>query len=181
MVVIHPSKAEGTPVNVTSACPPSAQPWNQGRVHITWLGPRAGQDSPSNHLTFSASFLLCSLSVLSNSFVIPPTVACQASMSVGFPRQEHWSGLPFPPPGDPPGLRIKPAFPALAGRFFTTWEATLVKNLPASAGDAGASGSIPGRERSPGTENGNPLQYSCLENSMDRGAWWATVCCCCCC
>ena len=34
---------------------------------------------------------------------------------------------------------------------------------------------IPGSERSPGEQNGNPLQYSCLENSMDRGAWWATV------
>ena len=34
---------------------------------------------------------------------------------------------------------------------------------------------IPGLRRSPGGENGNPLQYSCLENSMDRGAWWATV------
>ena len=36
-------------------------------------------------------------------------------------------------------------------------------------------GSIPGSGRSPGEGNGNPLQYSCLENSMDRGAWWATV------
>ena len=36
-------------------------------------------------------------------------------------------------------------------------------------------GSIPGLERSPGEGNGNPLQYSCLENPMDRGAWWATV------
>ena len=48
----------------------------------------------------------------------------------------------------------------------------MVKNLPANAGDLG---SIPGLERSPGEGNGNPLQYSCLENSMDRGAWWATV------
>ena len=36
-------------------------------------------------------------------------------------------------------------------------------------------GSVPGLERSPGEGNGNPLQYSCLENPMDRGAWWATV------
>ena len=48
----------------------------------------------------------------------------------------------------------------------------MVKNLPASAGDAG---SIPGPERSPGGGNGNPLQYSCLEIPMDRGAWRATV------
>ena len=40
---------------------------------------------------------------------------------------------------------------------------------------AGDSGSIPGSGRSPGGGNGNPLQYSCLENPMDRGVWWATV------
>ena len=51
----------------------------------------------------------------------------------------------------------------------------MVKNLPASTGDAGDLGSIPGLGRSPGEENGNLLQYSCLENSMDRGAWQATV------
>ena len=52
---------------------------------------------------------------------------------------------------------------------------TEVKNLPANAGDAGDMGSIPGLGRSPGEGNGNPLQYSCPENPMDRGAWWATV------
>ena len=45
----------------------------------------------------------------------------------------------------------------------------------ASARSAGDPGSIPGSGRSPGGGNGNPLQYSCLENSMDGGAWWATV------
>ena len=45
----------------------------------------------------------------------------------------------------------------------------------APACNAGDLGSIPGLGRSPGEENGNPLQYSCLENFMDRGAWWATV------
>ena len=44
-----------------------------------------------------------------------------------------------------------------------------------SAYNAGDPGSIPGLGRSPGEGNGNPLQYSCLENPMDRGAWWATV------
>ena len=48
----------------------------------------------------------------------------------------------------------------------------MVKNLPASAGDTG---SIPGSGRSPGVGNGNPLQYLCLENPMDRGTWQATV------
>ena len=49
---------------------------------------------------------------------------------------------------------------------------SVVKNLPANAGDAG---SIRGSRRSPGEGNGNLLQYSCLKNSMDRGAWQATV------
>ena len=48
----------------------------------------------------------------------------------------------------------------------------VVKNQPANAGD---SGSIPGSGRSPRGVNGNPLQYCCLENLMDRRAWWATV------
>ena len=52
---------------------------------------------------------------------------------------------------------------------------SVVKNLPANAGDAGDVGLIPGSGRSPGGGNGNPLQYSCLENPMDRGAWWATA------
>ena len=51
----------------------------------------------------------------------------------------------------------------------------MVKNPPARAGDARGEGSILGSGRSPGEGNGNLLQYSCLENSMDRGAWWAAV------
>ena len=51
----------------------------------------------------------------------------------------------------------------------------VVKNPPASAGDARAAGFIPASERVPRVENGIPLQYSCLENSMDRGAQWAAV------
>ena len=50
----------------------------------------------------------------------------------------------------------------------------MVKNLPANAGDLRDIGLIPGSRRSPGEGNGNPLQYSCLENPMDRGAWQAT-------
>ena len=48
----------------------------------------------------------------------------------------------------------------------------MVKNLPGNKVDTSW---ILGLERSPGEENGNPLQYSCLENPMDRGAWWAAV------
>ena len=52
---------------------------------------------------------------------------------------------------------------------------SVVKNSPASAGDAGDMGLIPGLGRSPGGVNVKPLQSSCLENPMDRGAWWAPV------
>ena len=51
----------------------------------------------------------------------------------------------------------------------------MVKNLPANAGDIRDVGLMPGLGRSPGGGNGNPLQYSCLENSMDRGAWRAAA------
>ena len=51
----------------------------------------------------------------------------------------------------------------------------VVKNLPARAGDIRGLGLIPGLGRSPGGGDGNPLQYSCLENPMDRGAWWVTL------
>ena len=51
----------------------------------------------------------------------------------------------------------------------------MVKNPPANAGDTGDVGLIPGWGRSPGGGYDNPLQYSCLENPMDRGDWWAMV------
>ena len=50
-----------------------------------------------------------------------------------------------------------------------------VKNLPVNARGARDMGLIPGSGRFPGVGDGNPFQYSCLENSMDRGAWWATI------
>ena len=49
----------------------------------------------------------------------------------------------------------------------------MVKNLPASVGDIRDMGSVPGLGRSPGRGHGNPLQYSCLENPLNRRAWWA--------
>ena len=61
------------------------------------------------------------------------------------------------------------------GSFEASQVALLVKNLPVNAGDIRDTGLLPGLGRSPGEGNGNPLQYSCLEESMDRGAWWATV------
>ena len=65
---------------------------------------------------------MLSLSVVSN-FLQPWTVAHQAPLSVGFSRQEYWSGLPFPPPEDFPSPGVEPVFPAapmLAGELFTT-------------------------------------------------------------
>jgi len=64
--------------------------------------------------------LLFSHSVMPNSFEIPWTVAHQAPLSVGFPRQEYWSGLSFPSPGDLLDQGIDPMSPALAGGFFPT-------------------------------------------------------------
>ena len=54
-------------------------------------------------------------------------------------------------------------------------DGAVVKNLPANAGDARDMGSIPELGRALGEGNGNPFQYSCLGNPMDRGTWWATV------
>ena len=129
-------------------------------------------------------------------FATPWTAALQAPLSMGFPRQEHWSGVPLLSPGDLPGLGIKPASPALAGGFFTTsanWEAQsyqnisqrlyivddIIQGLPRwlsgkeSTCQRRRRGSIPGSGRPPGVGNGNPLQYCCLGNPMDKGAWWA--------
>ena len=56
---------------------------------------------------------------MSESFAAPWTAAHQASLSMGLPRQEYWSGLPFPPPRDLPDPGIEPVSPSLAGGFFT--------------------------------------------------------------
>ena len=69
-------------------------------------------------------------------FVTPRTAAHQAPLSMGFSRQEYWSGLPCPSPEDPPDPGIKPTSPALAGGFFTTsaaWEAPRGALLRSSA------------------------------------------------
>ena len=61
------------------------------------------------------------------------------------------------------------------GSFRASQVAPEVKNAPANAGDIRDAGLIPGLKRSPGGGHGNLLLYSCLENPMDRGAWWAMV------
>ena len=63
----------------------------------------------------------------------------------------------------------------LIAYLFYTIFSMVSQTVKATAYDVGDLGLIPGSGRSPGEGNGNPLQYSCLENSMDGGAWWATV------
>ena len=90
--------------------------------------------------------------------------------------------MPFPSPRDFPDPVIKPASLALADKFFTIVSAEMGfsqrlsgKQSACDAGIAGYTGFIPGLGRSPGERNDNSFQYSCLENSMDRGTWQATV------
>ena len=142
---------------------------------------------------------MLSHSVMSGSLQPLWTVARQAPLSLGFPRQEYWSGLPFLLPGDlpKPGTELLSLMsPASAGGFFTiiiawearaTWEAYFMHKPPQFLGLPGGSdgkestcnaadlGSIPGLGRSARDENGYPLQYSGFENSTDTGAWQATV------
>ena len=111
-----------------------------------------------------------------------------------FSRQEYWGGLPFPPPGDLPHPGIKPRSPALqsfvlepAGKLLAPFISKSPKFVPTTFYSLGKSlcgitignvrdvDLIPGSGRSPGGGRGHWPQYACLENAMDRGAWWATV------
>ena len=73
------------------------------------------------------------------------------------------------------GLEESPRQSEESGPHFGPQSALVVKNPPANTGDTGVMSSIPGSGRSSGEGRGNPLQYSCLENLRDRGAWWATI------
>ena len=108
-------------------------------------------------------------------------VGHRAPVSMGFPRQEYWSGLPFPSSWDLPHPGIESMSPALAGRFFIPSPpvkpvrvqihlqyilgfpgGSVVKKLFVNAGDIEGMDLIPGLVRSPGERKGNPLQYSYL-------------------
>ena len=100
----------------------------------------------------------------------------------GFSRQEYWSGLPCVSPADLPDPGMEPRSPALQAESLQSkppgkpiFIANLSSNGKESACNAGDLGSITGSGRSAGEGNGQPLQYSFLENSMDREAWLATV------
>ena len=123
-------------------------------------------------------------------FANPWMIANQAPPSMEFSRQEYLSGLPCPSPGDLPNPGINPGSPALQAdtlpseppgkpQFYAyllncTGIPMWVSGVESTC-HAGDLGSISGWGRSPGGGNDNPLQFSCLGNPMDRGAWWATV------
>ena len=88
-------------------------------LHLRGRSWRRGISRISNHSVCMGALPLSRVQL----FMTPCTVACQAPLSMGFPWQEYWSGLPLFPPGDLPHLGIKPVFPtslALADGFFTT-------------------------------------------------------------
>ena len=132
-------------------------------IHFLHLKDRENETLNLGSLT-PASVCLISIShtcVLSHFSSVWRFATHQAPLSMGFSRQQYWSGLPYPPPGDLPNPGIE-GFPGGS-------------EVKASACNVGDLGLIPGWGRSLREGNGNPLQYSCLENPMDGGAWWATV------
>ena len=91
---------------------------------LSWA-PCAIQQIPTSYLFYMwerayVNLSLCTRWSMSNTFVTPWTAACQDPLSMGFARQEYWSKLPFPSPGDLSDPGIEPASPALAGGFFIT-------------------------------------------------------------
>ena len=141
---------------------------------------------------------VCSVASVMSLCATLQTVARQVHLSMEFPRQEYWSGLPRPSPGDLPIWAIKPAYSAwqvdslppshLGSPMWVLSNKHIFTLIPlaslggasgteptANAGDARVAGSIPGWGKSPGGEHCNPFQYSFLSNPLDWGAWQATV------
>ena len=116
-------------------------------------------------------FLLCfSLLFFSHLFVRPPETAILL-FCISYSWEWSWSLSPIQCPES-----SSIVFQALCLSDLTPWiyvVVVVVKNLPANVGDARDAYSIPGSGRSPDAGNGNPLQHSHLENSIDGGAWWA--------
>ena len=110
-------------------------------------------------------------------FATPWIVAYQAPLSMGFSRQEYWSGLPFPSPGHLHNPGIEPRSPSLQANALTSGP----PGKPFYMLDVCSCLNIFSRKLFDGSVyeigegNGNPLQCSCLENPRDQGAWWAAV------
>ena len=109
----------------------------------------------------------------------PWTVACQGLCPWDFPGKNTGVGCHFPSPGNLPNPGIEPMSLGLAGRLFVSipykWSFPGGSASKESTCNVGDLGSIPRLGRSPQGGHGNPLQYSCLGNFLDRGTWWATV------
>ena len=98
--------------------------WDGPQTSVLYSNPPVDSDSRSSvwitDIKFMSHITLCCCLVVSDCFVVPWTIAYQAPLPRGFPRQEYWSGLPFSSPGDLPDPGIEPTSPALADEFFTT-------------------------------------------------------------
>ena len=154
--------------------------------NLAWTpnGPYSLFCLPTFHLFLIESELFpCSKA--QNPPVVPSSLQGRASMLTPACRDQHSDlilSLNLPRVtflsfcSSPTGLFIVvPQIAPSSGRLRASQVALMVKNMPANAGDVGDEGLIPGSGRSPGGWHGNPLQYSCLENLMDSGAWRATV------
>ena len=152
------------------------------RLHLSWVCRKCRADAPVKFsgclnwfCLFCCSFIFFNWSIIvlqyCDSFCCTTTwISCKRKYILSL-----WS-----PPPTPLGRHRAPGWAPCAYSSFPPASSLSmgfpggpeVKNLPANTGDMG---STPGSGRSPGEGNGNPLQYSCLENPVDRWAWWATV------
>ena len=151
-----------------------------GRTVSRWLLPPWGRLRPRTKF--------CAIQLFARPSGIQPCPLLCPSRSQPkphpFPMSSPSQGLPLSapallhhptPPHCPRPQAGTGSFPWSVNQSRVSQVALAVKNPPANAGDAGDKGSVPASGRSPGGGHGNPLQYSCLENPMDRGAWQAIV------
>ena len=125
-------KAMATHSSISAWRIPCYHPWghkgsNTAEVtwHKTWKQPKCPSTDawiPKMWNTHTRNEYCCCCLVSKSCLILcdPRTIVCQAPLSMEFPRQEYWSGFPFPSPGDLSSPRIEPTSPALAGRFLTT-------------------------------------------------------------
>ena len=127
--------------------------------------------------------VLCACSLSHDLFFVTLDCSPPDSSVHGILQARILEWVPCSSPGDLPNPGLNPGLMhcrwilyLLSPVFYWSSQVVLVeKNQPANAGDIGDVGSIPGLGRPPGGEHGNPLQYSCLDNPMDREAWQAIV------
>ena len=126
-----------------------------------------------SQVALAVEWVSASCSVVSNSLWLHALCTVH-----GILRARILEWVAFPSPGDLPNPGIKPRSALLVDSLAAEPQGKpkwVGKNLPDNAEDIRDEDSISQSGRYPGEGNGNPFQYSCLENSMDRGAWWATI------